>query len=115
MNGKTNTCVFDDTHHTPSIYLPFGVGLPSYANGGTTLSMAKKGSGVSAILDPCIKKFKTTKAYYDVCKENGVENDCYQNEHFPGGGRRLSQKKPPYETPTSLLTTTCEEGYCPCM
>ena len=86
-------------------------GMYSYAYGGTTLSMAKKGSGLKKILDPCIQKFKNTSAYYEVCKENKAEHSCFKNKYFPADA---DDAKAPYETETNLLQTACRDGYCPC-
>ena len=85
-----------------------------YAYGGTTLSISKRGSGLKEILDPCIQKFKQTKSYYDVCKENKMEHSCYLNEHFPLVDVETHEVMPPYETLTNDLKTKCSDGYCSC-
>ena len=86
-------------------------GMFGYAHGGTTLSLHRKGSGISAILNPCIAKFKLTKEYYDVCVENDLVHSCFNNEFFPAVA---DQHAAPYETKTKDLTTTCADGYCSC-
>ena len=88
-------------------------GMYTYAYGGTTLSMSKRGSGLKQILDPCITKFKDTKSYYDICRDNGLDHSCYKNAFFPAQ-EEASYATPPYETKTNELTTTCADGYCPC-
>lgn len=88
-------------------------GLIGYAYTGTTLSMSKKGSGLNEILDPCIKKFKKTRSYFDVCKENDLEDSCFRNDYFPDD-TNTEHALPPYKIHTNKLKTTCSDGYCPC-
>ena len=45
----------------PSGYAYVHMGMPEYAYAGTTLAIAKKGSGLMAVLDPCIEKFTQTE------------------------------------------------------
>ncbi len=42
--------------------------------------------------------------------EYGLEDSCFQNEFFPDLGGEMK----PYSKPTSDLTTSCSDGYCPC-
>ena len=100
----------------PNGFAYIHTGMFGYAHGGTTLSLHKKGSRLSDILDPCIKKFKKTKEYYEVCKENDLVHSCFDNDFFPAdkqaGGAH--DHKAPYETLTRDLKVGCEDGYCKC-
>ena len=85
-------------------------GMFETAFNGTTLTMSKRGSGLSKIVNPCIDKFITTKSYYDICVKHDFVDDCYANEFFPEG----SDSTDPWELPTSEQTGDCSSGYCGC-
>jgi len=85
-------------------------GILGYAYAGTTLTMSKKGSGIPAIVNPCIEAFKKTKSYYDICQKHDLAGSCFPNSYF--------LNSPPVKKPWGVLTkdlfTTCADGYCPC-
>lgn len=85
-------------------------GLDGHTNNGTTLAMAKKGSGLMDVVNPCLQRFMDTKEYYDICKKHQFETSCYPNGHFPDG----STEDKDHEKPTDQLTTSCSQGYCKC-
>lgn len=85
-------------------------GLYGHALNGTTLTISKKGSGLAEIVDPCLKRFMATEAYYNICSKHGLTGSCYANSYFPNSNSSIS----PWDLPTNLATTTCAEGYCPC-
>ncbi len=111
-DGTFDCKLWTDYFGKPNGFAYIHTGWFEYAYGGTTLSLHKKGSGLSSILNPCIEKFRKTKKYYEVCKENKLEDSCYKNEYFPSDGGKA---KPAYETPTKDLTSECSSGYCKCM
>jgi len=80
-----------------------------YMINGTTLAMAKKGSGVAAMLNPCLARFMQTKEYYDICQQYGLSDTCYRNNFFS-----TNQEVPEYNKPTKDHTGNCSSGYCPC-
>jgi len=88
-----------------------GTGMLGHSYNGTTLAISKKGSGLNAILNPCIKKYMETKAYHDVCKKHDFEASCYPNTHFPtsGSGESFWMLKT-NEQPAG----GCATGYCDC-
>eukprot|EP00440_Ansanella_granifera_P022670 gb/GFBE01024624.1/.p1 GENE.gb/GFBE01024624.1/~~gb/GFBE01024624.1/.p1 ORF type:complete len:364 (+),score=110.14 gb/GFBE01024624.1/:1-1092(+) len=81
-----------------------------YALNGTTLVMAKKGSGVAAVVDGCLAQFMETKEYYDVCVKHGLVETCYKNSFFPVS----NTEDPAYIKETDEHTTGCSDGYCSC-
>lgn len=80
------------------------------AYNGTTLTISKKGSGLPAILNPCIQKFMETEAYYDTCVKHDLTGSCYANDHFPAA----EEDNSPWLIPTDELTSDCSSGYCQC-
>mmetsp|Transcript_6086 Transcript_6086/g.11639 ORF Transcript_6086/g.11639 Transcript_6086/m.11639 type:complete len:402 (-) Transcript_6086:246-1451(-) len=85
-------------------------GLFGHSVNGTTLTISKKGSGVSDIVNPCMERFMRTEEYYKVCSRHGMELLCYPNAHFPD--EYFSDILPAWETATNI--TQCQDGYCPC-
>merc|ERR1712241_1384736 len=85
-------------------------GIYDYMNAGTTLAISKKGSGLSETLNPCIEAFINTESYKDLCVEYGLEDSCFKNEFFD----ETDEEVAPYSLPSSKLTTSCSDGYCPC-
>ena len=88
-------------------------GMDDHAVSGTTLSMHKKGSGMSDILNPCLESFKKTEAYKDICEEYGFLDACIPNEFFPDS----SGPSKPWTLPTTELEAKgydCDDGYCNC-
>lgn len=88
-----------------------GTGMLGHSYNGTTLAISKKGSGLNAILNPCIKKYMETKAYHDVCKKHDFEASCYPNAHFPAS----SDTSKPWMLKTNEQPAGgCASGYCDC-
>jgi len=44
-----------------------------YSQNGTTLAVAKRGSGVADLINPAMQKFMRSREYYDICKKHGLE------------------------------------------
>lgn len=87
-------------------------GLYGHTVNGTTLTLAKKGSGISEIVNPCIQKFLKTKEYKTICDKHKLTSTCYKNEYFTD---KVEDKGDEYWTKyTNDLTTTCADGYCNC-
>eukprot|EP00747_Dinoflagellata_sp_TGD_P184053 gnl/TRDRNA2_/TRDRNA2_39374_c0_seq1.p1 gnl/TRDRNA2_/TRDRNA2_39374_c0~~gnl/TRDRNA2_/TRDRNA2_39374_c0_seq1.p1 ORF type:complete len:704 (-),score=154.61 gnl/TRDRNA2_/TRDRNA2_39374_c0_seq1:71-2182(-) len=87
-----------------------------YVNNGTTLALAKKGSGVAEALNPCLAKYMATKDYYDMCVKHGQVAVCYPNEFFPtaeGDGKAKPYNMRADEHP-GPYPETCSSGYCTC-
>merc|ERR1711988_1915939 len=78
---------------------------------GTTLAMAKKGSGVAEKVNPCLAKFMATKEYHDICVKYDLTNSCYRNEFFTDN----EMKDKEYNKPTDEHKGDCSNGYCPCV
>ena len=58
-------------------------GLFGHAVNGTTLAISKKGSGLSNIINPCLRQYMQTQDYYNVCSTHGLASSCYSNSFFP--------------------------------
>jgi len=56
--------------------------MTDYLINSTTITMAKKGSGVADIVNPGIRKFLLTKDYYDLCVKYDLTDLCYKNDFF---------------------------------
>lgn len=102
-----------------SVWTEFGTdfayvqtGQFGYLRNGTTLAMAKLGSGVADRVNPCLWQFMQTKEYYDICVKHGVESICFPNDYFPISDDHTHVK--PYFQETDEHTTGCEDGYCAC-
>merc|ERR1719464_277852 len=85
-----------------------------YIVNGTTLAMAKKGSGVAEAVNPCLQRFMETKEYYDMCVKHGVVDICFPNSYFPESNEETDHEEHPYFLETDEHTTGCEDGYCSC-
>ena len=79
---------------------------------GTTLAVAKLGSGLNVILDPCIEKFLETESYYNLCVKYDLVDLCFPNRFFPNSTNVETQ--PIWTKRTSELITSCSDGYCSC-
>jgi len=83
-----------------------------YVHNGTTLGLAKKGSGVIELLNPCLEKFMKTRKYFEVCEKFDMLDTCYRNEFFPPI-EDVHIKD--YNKPTEEHDKNdCSSGYCPC-
>merc|ERR1711988_146789 len=81
-----------------------------YTINGTTLAMAKKGSGVAEKLNPCLAKFMETKEYHDICVKYDLTDSCYRNNFFTDS----EMEKKEYNKPTDEHQSDCSNGYCMC-
>merc|ERR1719473_2197283 len=88
-----------------------GTGMLGHSYNGTTLVISKKGSGLNAIINPCIKKFMETQAYHDVCKKHEFEASCYPNTFFPSAS---DTSKPWMLKTNEQAANGCSTGYCSC-
>jgi len=87
-------------------------GMFGHAYNGTTLAISKKGSGINAILNPCIQKFMETRAYYEVCaNHSSLLSSCFPNSHFPSPP---PSPPSPWMLPTNQQSGACSTGYCSC-
>jgi hypothetical protein len=84
-----------------------------FAVNGTTMAMAKRGSGAAKILDPCIEKVLQTKAYFDMCSEFDKVEECFPNSFFTGESPTVHYNKM-HNDKTGDEIMTCADGYCPC-
>jgi len=83
-----------------------------YVHNGTTLGLAKKGSGVIELLNPCLETFMKTKEYFEVCVKYDMLDTCYRNEFFPP---KEAVHMKDYNKPTDEHAhDDCSSGYCPC-
>jgi hypothetical protein len=113
----------------PGGYAFIHMGMPEFAYAGTTLSLSKKGSGLSDILNPCIALYLETESYYDVCNKWNMTDSCFANEYFPDHrrllakdhtgkrhvGRRLASADALYNIATDMQADDgCGDGYCSC-
>jgi hypothetical protein len=86
-------------------------GLSGSTVNGTTLTLAKKGSGIAEIVNPCIQSFMKTKEYKTICDKHELTESCYKNEYFEDN---VEKSDGPWSIETDKLTTTCADGYCKC-
>jgi len=108
----------DQTEWDCNLWAGFGktfayvqTGQFGYVVNGTTLALAKKGSGVAAKVNPCLQRFMETKEYYDVCQKHGLTAQCYPNQYFTAQDYVPKE----YNLPTKRHTGDCTSGYCPCV
>lgn len=99
----------------PNGFAYIHTGMLEHSYNGTTISMSKKGSGLAAVINPCLKEYLQTEDYYDVCVKHHVKDSCYPNSFFPAGSDPVPHV---YELSTPLLAAHeeggCSHGYCPC-
>jgi len=82
-----------------------------YVVNGTTLALAKKGSGVADKVNPCLWSFMKSKEYHDICQKHGLTAQCYPNQYFTAKDYVTKE----YNLPTETHTGDCSNGYCPCL
>jgi len=83
-----------------------------YVYNGTTLALAKKGSGVVEKLNPCLWKFMQTKEYHDICEKHDFIDSCYPNSYWTSEDKKVTHE---YNMETNEHTgDNCSSGYCPC-
>uniref|UniRef100_A0A6T7GP04 Solute-binding protein family 3/N-terminal domain-containing protein n=1 Tax=Coccolithus braarudii TaxID=221442 RepID=A0A6T7GP04_9EUKA len=86
-------------------------GIYGHALNGTTLTMSKKGSKLSTIVNPCIDAFLKTESYYNICSKHELTGSCYQNEFF---GKIVTEPKPWSLATSEHPEDNCAAGYCSC-
>jgi hypothetical protein len=87
-------------------------GLFGYVYNGTTLALAKKGSGVVEKLNPCLWKFMETKEYHAICEKYDKLDSCYRNSHWTSEDNHVEHE---YNLETDDHSADdCSSGYCPC-
>mmetsp|Transcript_72884 Transcript_72884/g.128742 ORF Transcript_72884/g.128742 Transcript_72884/m.128742 type:complete len:340 (+) Transcript_72884:74-1093(+) len=83
-----------------------------YVYNGTTLALAKKGSGVVDKLNPCLWKFMETKEYHDICEKHDFLDSCYPNAYWTDKDKEVTHE---YNMETNEhVGEDCSSGYCPC-
>jgi len=82
-----------------------------YVENGTTIAMAKLGSGVVNKINPCLQRFMASKAYYDICASYDKVDECYPNAFFPPPE---FIPKAEYNKKTNEHPGPCSTGYCAC-
>lgn len=87
-------------------------GLDSWSFNGTTLAISKRGSGLSQVLNPCIKKVSETEAYTKLCERYFDAADCIQNAYSTSTGATTRWYDDRMNARTD--TNTCSNGYCTC-
>jgi len=119
-DGHGNGLIFGETANwNCSLWKGFGTeyayvqtGKFGYVYNGTTLALAKKGSGVVEKLNPCLWKFMETKRYYEICKKYDFIDSCYPNSYWTS---QDYSKVAAYNMETNEHTgDDCSSGYCPC-
>jgi len=100
-------------------------GMFGWMHNGTTIAMAKKGSGIAAALDGCLDDFMQTEKFLETCKiEHGSPphnqlKTCIPNEYFKQDPdwKPDNITKEPFMFPTSAMADgghSCATGYCNC-
>jgi len=107
----------DDTEWDCKMWAGFGTtfayvqtGQFGYVKNGTTLALAKKGSGVANKLNPYLWSYMETKDYHDVCVKYNMTASCYPNTFFTA----QDKVEKDYNKPTAEHKGDCSSGYCPC-
>lgn len=108
--ASTNDCDLWAKFKTEFAYIHSG--LMTHAKNGTTVSLAKKGSGINKILNPCIEEFLKTEEYYKVCEKYGMTKSCFKNDFFPAEDGEATKNI--YMLRTDEQTGDCSTGYCKC-
>jgi hypothetical protein len=123
-SDQAAACTTEDALKTPDCanwaglgteYAYIHTGMP-FAINGTTMIMAKRGSGVAKLIDPCIKKALASPKYKALC----IAMDKYEVCVPPTGG--FSDPVPDKPEYYNLMHSkkaadqvkTCAKGYCPC-
>lgn len=78
---------------------------------GTTLVLAKKGSGVRDALNPCTQTFMESEEYYHLCSRYPtLTHACFPNRFFAPA----DATPPVYNLETKEQQGPCSTGYCAC-
>jgi hypothetical protein len=85
----------------------------SFAFDGTTMAIAKRGSGIGKLLNPCIQKAMATEKFKELCTTFNKIEECYPNSHFgtPGTIEHYNKLQ---AAKTGAEVKACTDGYCPC-
>ena len=88
------------------------VGLNGWSLNGTTLAISKRGSGLSDVLNPCIKAVSQTQEYTALCESHFNPSSCIQNAYSSSSGPSSYH----YDNRMNARTDsyTCTDGYCTC-
>uniref|UniRef100_A0A7S2MGM4 Solute-binding protein family 3/N-terminal domain-containing protein n=1 Tax=Haptolina brevifila TaxID=156173 RepID=A0A7S2MGM4_9EUKA len=97
-------------------------GMFGWMNNGTTVAMARKGSGIAEYLDTCFADFQKTEEFYKVCSTmhdgHSQLQSCIPNDFIKADPAYTPKDvaSSPYMFPTKDLTGshTCATGYCSC-
>jgi len=100
-------------------------GMFGWMHNGTTVAIAKKGSGIAAMLDGCLDSFMQTRTFLDTCKIMHGEpahnqlKTCIPNEFFKEDPDYKADDitKEPYMFSTKAMADgghSCKTGYCTC-
>jgi len=102
-------------------------GMYGWMHNGTTVAMAKKGSGIAKALDGCLADFMQSKEFLDTCKIMHGDGDaahnqmkmCIPNEHFFTDPEYEQDDihHEPFMFATSDMAAghhSCSTGYCNC-
>ena len=81
-------------------------GLDQWSLNGTTFAISKKGSGLPALLNPCIDKVVQTAEYRAICEKYFSPTSCI------GGTDEILFYDATMDTRTDAYT--CADGYCTC-
>jgi len=99
------------------------LGLSGWSYNGTTLAISKRGSGLAAVLNPCIATVSQTKEYTKVCEKYFSPSQCIQNQFSSQGlprpgasGQTTGPGRMFYDEPDNARTDSykCANGYCTC-
>lgn len=73
-------------------------GVAEHMANGTTLTMSKKGSGLPALINPCIQQVLRSEAYVEMCSKYHLLSQCFENEYSPANVEK------PYVPPNASST-----------
>jgi len=101
-------------------------GMFGWMHNGTTVAMAKKGTGIAQMLDGCLDSFLQTKEYLEVCKvmhgdpAHSQLKNCIPNKYFKDDPDWTPDdpRQEPYMFSTSTMAQhghSCSTGYCTCL
>lgn len=81
-------------------------GMMDWLINGTTITLAKIGSGIADIVNPCLRSYMTTRRFYDDCARErrgggNLLDACVPNEHFPSTSSPVTLQTAPwmFDTP----------------
>ena len=86
-------------------------GLDQWSVNGTTLAISKKGSGLAAVLNPCIDKIVQSPEYMSVCEKYWGDD---ASTYCIGGADAATKNFVDETMDAKSEEKTCADGYCPC-